>query len=84
MSTYSIYRGKHQCWKRGDGRWYRCELRQDLFGNWVLVREWGGVKSGKRGSKETVCERYEEGKTLFCEVAKRREKRGYYRFPFQA
>ena len=77
MSTYSIYRWKHQCWKRGNGRWYRCELRQDLFGNWLVVRQWGGVSSGKGGAKETMCKSYAEAEALFAALAKRRERREY-------
>lgn len=75
MSPYLSHQWKCARWRRGD-RHYRCELVQDLFGNWLVVRQWGGV-SGKGGAKETVCKSYAEAEALFEAVAKRREKRGY-------
>jgi WGR domain len=74
----SLDRGKSARWQRGD-RFYRCEVREDLFGNWVVVRFWGGVNSGKRGTKETVCQSYAEAEALFEAVAKRRARRRYVR-----
>jgi hypothetical protein len=77
MSTYHLFeQWKCSRWRRGD-RFYRCELVQDLFGNWLVVRQWGGVSSGKGGAKETVCKDYGEALELFEVVAKRREKRDY-------
>jgi WGR domain len=78
MLVYQFERWKSARWQRGD-RFYRCEVREDLFGNWVVVRFWGGVNSGKRGTKETVCQSYAEAEVLFEAVAKRREKRAYIR-----
>jgi hypothetical protein len=43
-----------------------------LFGNWLVVRQWGGTSSGRWGAKETVCESYAEAEALFEAVAKRR------------
>jgi WGR domain len=74
----SLDRWKSARWQRGD-RFYRCEVREDLFGNWVVVRFWGGVNSGKRGAKETVCQSYAEAEVLFEAVAKRRARRRYVR-----
>jgi hypothetical protein len=77
MSPYLFEQWKCARWRRGD-RFYRCEVRQDLFGNWVVVRQWGGVSSGKWGAKEMVCKSYAEAEALFAAVAKRREKRKYF------
>jgi hypothetical protein len=41
-------------WQRGD-RFYWCALRQNLFGEWVLLRKWGGRRAGKGGQRETLC-----------------------------
>lgn len=76
MLTYSLNRWKCARWCRGDRR-YRCEVKQDLFGNWLVVRQWRGISSGRRGAKETVCESYAEAEALFEAVAKRRERREY-------
>lgn len=74
--TYSLSQWKCVRWRRGD-RFYRCEVRQDLFGNWLVVRQWGGISSGRWGAKETVCESFAEAQAVFEAVAKRREKREY-------
>lgn len=76
MPSYLIDQWKSASWRRGD-RYYHCELRQDLFGNWLVVRQWGGVSSGKWGAKEMLCTNYAEAEALFRTVAKRREKREY-------
>jgi hypothetical protein len=76
MLTYELNQWKSARWRRGE-RFYRCDVRQDLFGTWVLVKEWGGIISGNWGKKETVCEGYAEAEALFEAVAKRREKRDY-------
>lgn len=68
-------------WKRCDWykntRFYTCELRQNLFGQWVVVRRWGRVSAKQGQSIEHVCDRYEQGLGIFETVAKRRSQRGY-------
>ena len=76
MQTYLVDQWKCAWWRRGD-RYYLCEIRQDLFSNWVVVRQWGGIHSGKWGRKETLCKDYEEAFALLLAVAKRRKKRDY-------
>jgi hypothetical protein len=63
-------------WQRGD-RYYWCALRQNLFGEWVLLCKWGGRRTGKGGQRETLCADREEGYRLMQEVFKRRHRRGY-------
>ncbi|UBF28847.1 hypothetical protein K9N68_13970 [Kovacikia minuta CCNUW1] len=76
MIAYCIDQWKQMCWRRGD-RYYHCRLKQDLFGNWLLVREWGGLASGKRGTKEHLCESFEAGLFLLEIVSKQRHRRQY-------
>lgn len=63
-------------WQRGD-RYYWCALQQNLFGEWVVLRKWGGRKTGKGGQMETPCTNPEEGQRLIQDVQKRRQYRGY-------
>ena len=63
-------------WRRGD-RFYWCALRQNLFGEWVLLRKWGGRRTGKGGQCEILCADLEEGHRLIQDVLKRRRYRGY-------
>ncbi|MGG6242879.1 WGR domain-containing protein [Nodosilinea sp. AN01ver1] len=63
-------------WQRGD-RFYWCALRQNLFGEWVLLRRWGGRRTGKGGQSETCCADLVEGNRLMQDVLRRRRSRGY-------
>lgn len=76
MFRYTPNKWQQQLWRKGD-RYYQCRLEQDLFGNWLLIREWGGLISGKRGAQEHLCESYEAGLSLFEKVSKRRCWRRY-------
>lgn len=35
-------------------RWYEAELVNDLFGDWLVVRRWGGLYSERHGTKTEV------------------------------
>ena len=35
-------------------RWYEAELISDLFGDWLVVRRWGGLYSERYGTKTDV------------------------------
>ncbi|WP_410500817.1 WGR domain-containing protein [Chroococcidiopsis sp. SAG 2025] len=63
-------------WKR-EHRYYRAELRQDLFGNWIVMKMWGRIGSRLGGMKETLCRTYEEADSCFQTAVRRRERRGY-------
>jgi hypothetical protein len=54
-----------------------CEVRQNLFGQWVVLRRWGRVSALQGQSREEVCDHYEQGLEIFDVVSKRRAKRGY-------
>lgn len=75
---YQVELWQQQSWHRpSDGRRYQAELRQNLFGEWVLVREWWGAFTHKRGHMENSCESYEAGKKQLENVEKCRQRRGY-------
>ena len=76
MPAYQLDKWKSANGQRGN-RFYRCEITQDLFGNWLVVRRWGAIDSRRWGSKDEVCQDYAEAQKLFGAVAKRREKRQY-------
>ena len=73
---YQLDRWKRQEWRK-QTRHYSCEVRQNLFGQWVVLRRWGRVSAMQGQSIEVVCDRYEEGLAIFEAVEKRRAKRGY-------
>jgi predicted DNA-binding WGR domain protein len=73
---YQLDKWKRQDWHKGS-RHYSCEVRQNLFGQWVVLRRWGRVTALQGQSREEVCDRYEQGLEIFDAVEKRRVKRGY-------
>lgn len=67
---------KRQDWHK-DTRHYSCEVKQNLFGQWIVLRRWGRVSAKQGQSLELPCENYEDGLEMLSAVEKRREKRGY-------
>jgi hypothetical protein len=64
-------------WRKGT-RFYRLELCQNLWGNWVIRRTWGSAVLKDFGkSLDTECPDYERGLKTYGKLEKRREKRGY-------
>ena len=74
--NYQVERWRRQDWCK-NSRYYSCELRQNLFGDWVVLRRWGRVSAKQGQSLEHTCATYEEGLGLLSAVAKRRAQRGY-------
>lgn len=76
MKNYQMHLWKRQDWRKGS-RHYSCEIKQDLFGQWIVLRRWGRVSAVNGQSREEVCDLYEQGVEIFDAIAKRREERGY-------
>jgi hypothetical protein len=78
MPAYQINDWKTLTWKREkDKRIYKIFLHQDLFGNWIVSRQWGGVAKNKRGKYHQVS--LDEGQALVSELVKIRRYRKYER-----
>ena len=73
---YQLEKWKRQDWRKHT-RHYSCEVRQNLFGQWVVLRRWGRVSASQGQSLEVVCDHYGEGIEIFEAVTKRRAQRGY-------
>ena len=58
-------------------RYYKVILTQDLFGDWVVTKVWGGFRKAGGGSKNIPCQSYEECLKLIQKIALLRLKRGY-------
>ena len=74
--NYEVERWRRQDWRKGT-RFYSCQLCQNLFGEWVVVRRWGRASALKGQSIEHLCSSYDEGFDIFRGVEKRRAQRGY-------
>ena len=73
---YQLDKWKRQDWRKNT-RHYSCEVRQNLFGQWVVLRRWGRVSAMRGQCIEVGCDCYEQGLEIFEAVGKRRMKRGY-------
>jgi predicted DNA-binding WGR domain protein len=63
-------------YKAENRRYYRAELHQDLFGNWLLTRTWG---SAYKLGRQTVqyLDTIEQGHDLLREITKKRHAKHY-------
>ena len=62
-------------------RWYEAELFQDLLGDWVVLRRWGGKNSLRYGKKIDVVLSPIEGQDAIARIhsARLRRKTAYWR-----
>lgn len=74
--NYQLKRWKRQDWRKGT-RFYSCQIQQDIFGDWIVLKQWGRIGAPRGQHQEVPCERYEQGVKIFNSVAARRTKRGY-------
>jgi len=58
-------------------RYYEVFLDQNLFGDWTLIKVWGGIDSNRGRMRSTGVASYEAGIELVDEIARRRAQRGY-------
>ena len=61
----------------GKYRYYQAELVADLFGDWSLVRAWGGLGTPRGGYKIAGVACYEDGLREIESLDAHRQKRGY-------
>jgi len=52
-------------------------LAQDLFGEWVITRVWGGIGKAMGRITHVPCSSYDEGLKLIDKITKTRLARGY-------
>ena len=74
--NYQVESWQRRDWRKATRR-YSCELRQNLFGEWIVLRRWGRVSAAKGQSIEHPCESYEQGLEILNAIEQRRSQRGY-------
>ena len=63
-------------WER-DTRYYELRLQQDLWGDWLLTRVWGGKGTALGQIRRELCSGYSDGLALYASASDKRMKRGY-------
>jgi len=58
-------------------RYYCLILAQDLFGDWVITKVWGGINKASGRIVHLPCPSYEIAHSTIEKIARTREKRGY-------
>jgi predicted DNA-binding WGR domain protein len=74
---YEQERWLYSAWEK-DTRFYRLELLQDIWGNWIVQRNWGSqMRRGWGQSKHWQCDNYIQALQLYQNQESRRQRRGY-------
>lgn len=63
-------------WER-DTRYYELRLQQNLWGDWLLTRVWGGKGTALGQIRRELCPSYGQGVSRYAESVITRGKRGY-------
>ena len=74
---YNVGLWESHRWERQDGRYYGAIIEQDLLGQWVLKRIWGGIGKPAGQMKITPCESLNKARSLLKGVSQRRIARQY-------
>ena len=61
-----------------DTRYYRAEIKQDIFGHWVLECQWSGRWQKGGRSVITPLDSYEQGQIAMKTIEKKRQAHGYH------
>lgn len=69
----------HRWHRDRDQRYYEVQLKPDLFGSWVVVRQWGGINRPTGRMQTTPVSNYDDGLRLLAEIEQTRQKRDYRR-----
>ena len=58
-------------------RYYKLFLCQNLFAEWIIMKQWSGLKTRIQGSKTIYCKSIDEVDKVFKNTHNRRLTRGY-------
>ena len=73
---YCLDKWVTQVWET-DRRYYIGEVKQDIFGQWILMKRWGSQFNRRGNSKTIHAGDYDNAVHLLKDVAKRRTARHY-------
>ena len=58
-------------------RYYVIRLQQNLFGEWIIIAEWGSKLSARGRTETSHCKSLDEATKRFRQEIHRRKQRGY-------
>lgn len=58
-------------------RWYAVDMTADIFGQLVVIKEWGSLDTDRGGRMVIPCDSVESAEKLMDAIAARRMARGY-------
>ena len=58
-------------------RYYLVMIEQDIFGQWVLIRVWGGIQTKLGRTQVSVLDNKNQGIEMLKMISIRRNQRGY-------
>lgn len=61
-------------------RYYRLGLQQDLLGDWIIQRSWGGIYSRIHGSKQHAFPTLELAEKHLALLTKKRQQKKYQQY----
>ena len=73
-----------RCWRwenAGARRYYEARVTQGLFGEWYVLRSWGGIGTRFGGEQADLVTSPADAITVLEVLAKRRVQRGYLAVP---
>lgn len=59
-------------------RYYIIRLQKNLFGEWTVIKEWGGLRNRLGGSKVNDFTNLEDAVNQINNITKTRKSRGYF------
>lgn len=68
---------KSWSWKTKD-RYYNLNLAKNLFGEWQIIKKWGGLRNRIHGSKTMYAKNLVDANLQLNKINKKRKKRGYH------
>ncbi|MBN6742835.1 WGR domain-containing protein [Acidithiobacillus sp. MC6.1] len=79
---YQIDAWKRLCWTKiddaqGQRRFYQVEVKQDLFGAWIVIRSWGRIGHKPSRVIEVEVQSAEDAQRIVAETATTRKKHHY-------
>ncbi len=73
---YQLEKWRRQVWE-SETRWYVVALQQNLFGQWVITKSWGGKARRGGQTKDEDFADYEAALQRIEVIAQRRKAHGY-------